>query len=170
MTKIRLNLGEDIAQIKTLLRNTALAFIATNDHKLNRKLTDLAKGARVPVNVPDNPKISDFFVPATIKFGDVQIAISTNGRSPAMARTLSKRIEGIVSWDDLNQVILQDCARKAAKIYIPNIEQRQRFLHQLLKTDRISRLLKAGKMLEAKLLTDGMVKSWCHKNTKKRRP
>ena len=159
LTLMYLDLSRDTDQIESLLRTSTLAFIATNDHILNRKLARLAKSVKVPVNVADNPQLSDFFVPAITKIGDIQIAISTGGKSPLIAGALRKRIEKMISPLDLNQVALQNYARLVAKRHISDTEKRKKFLHQLLENTRIRNFLKDGKVSEARRLVYRLAKS-----------
>jgi precorrin-2 dehydrogenase/sirohydrochlorin ferrochelatase len=65
-----------------------LAFAATDDPKVNRAVASAARERGVPVNVADDPAGCDFTVPAVVRRGDVMVAISTGGRSPAFARHL----------------------------------------------------------------------------------
>lgn len=163
----RLDLESDMEHLESLLQNVTLAFVATDDHALNLKLTDLVKRSKLPVNVADNPKISDFFVPAIARFGDVQVAISTGGKSPTMAQALRRRIGEVISLDDLNQVMLQYYARRITKKYIPDIDRRRRFLRQLLTSKEVTAFLETGKILDAKRFVNRLAKSWGEKRGKR---
>ena len=67
---------------------------ATDDSQLNNKISLLCQERRIAVNVVDCPQLCSFIVPATVKQGDLTIAVSTGGKSPALAakikRTLAK--------------------------------------------------------------------------------
>ena len=58
----------------------------------------------------DNPALSDFILPAVAQVGDVKVAVSTGGKSPAMARVLRERIEKLVTPEDLLEIELQEKA------------------------------------------------------------
>ena len=58
----------------------------TNDSKLNLKLVKAAKAWGCMVYAVDNPALSDFILPAVAQVGDVKVAVSTGGKSPAMAQ------------------------------------------------------------------------------------
>ena len=75
------------------LEGSFLALVATSDHDINNKVSEEAKEKKVLVNVVDDPDISDFIVPSNVCRGDVNIAISTGGKSPALARKIRTRLE-----------------------------------------------------------------------------
>ena len=52
-----------------------------------------ARGARALVNVVDRAEACDFILPSVLRRGDLQIAVSTGGRSPALAREIRRRLE-----------------------------------------------------------------------------
>lgn len=71
----------------------ALAITATNDPAVNRQVAQDATTANVWVNSADDPENCSFILPSVVTRGDLQIAISTNGRSPAMAKWARRRLE-----------------------------------------------------------------------------
>ena len=89
-------------------------------------------------------------MPVISRVGEFHIAISTGGKSPAMSSLLRRRIEGIISEEDILMVRLQSNARKLAKAHIPNQRLRKRALCTIMGDRRIKRLLKTGKYQEAK--------------------
>ena len=70
-----------------------LVFTATNDKHLNHKISRAAQARGLLVNAVDQPADCNFIVPAIIKRGDLQIAVSTSGKSPAFAKILKKRLD-----------------------------------------------------------------------------
>jgi siroheme synthase-like protein len=74
-----------------------LAFTATDDRNVNAAVARGAKRLGIPVNVADAPAECDFLVPARIRSGDLQITISTSGRSPRLAAELRRKIEEILA-------------------------------------------------------------------------
>ncbi len=75
------------------LRGARLAYVATGDAEANRAAREEADAAGVWLNVADEPALCDFFVPAVVRRGDLTIAISTEGASPALAARLRERFE-----------------------------------------------------------------------------
>lgn len=74
----------------------ALAFVAGGDCERDRAAAGAARAAGIPVNVMDQPDLSDFIMPAVIRRGDVMIGISTGGAAPTLARLVRERIERVL--------------------------------------------------------------------------
>lgn len=66
----------------------SLIFAATDDPATNAEVAAAARGAGAWVNVADAPELGDFFVPASVKRGAVEVSVSTAGASPALAAWL----------------------------------------------------------------------------------
>jgi precorrin-2 dehydrogenase / sirohydrochlorin ferrochelatase len=75
------------------LDGASLVFAATNKRSVNRAVARRAKTLGIPVNVADARAECDFIVPARIARGNLQIAVSTGGRSPRIAAALRRKIE-----------------------------------------------------------------------------
>jgi precorrin-2 dehydrogenase/sirohydrochlorin ferrochelatase len=75
------------------LRNAFMIIAATDDKDLNHHISTCARKKGVLVNAVDQPPDCDFIVPSILKRGDLQIAISTSGKSPALARRIRKSLE-----------------------------------------------------------------------------
>lgn len=70
-----------------------LVVAATGDNALNRRISGEAEAAGAFCNVVDEPELCSFHVPAVMRRGLLQLAISTGGASPALARRLRKQLE-----------------------------------------------------------------------------
>jgi precorrin-2 dehydrogenase/sirohydrochlorin ferrochelatase len=70
-----------------------LVYSATNDPELNRHLFEEARRLNILINVADVPDYCSFIAPSVIRRGRLQVAISTAGASPALARNLRERME-----------------------------------------------------------------------------
>jgi precorrin-2 dehydrogenase / sirohydrochlorin ferrochelatase len=66
---------------------------ATDDEALNRRISRDARNHGVICNIVDRPEICDFIVPSIIRRGDLIVAISTSGKSPAFAKHLRQTLE-----------------------------------------------------------------------------
>lgn len=77
----------------TDLRDVDYCIASSDDSRENGRIAALCRQAGIPVNVPDDPSACTFFLPALIRRGDLVIAVSTGGESPAMARLLRQQIE-----------------------------------------------------------------------------
>lgn len=75
------------------VRGCALVFAATNDRAVNAAVGRAARAAGIWANIADSPDECGFLVPSRIRHGDLQVAVSTSGRSPKLAIELRKKIE-----------------------------------------------------------------------------
>ncbi|MEA3280621.1 MAG: bifunctional precorrin-2 dehydrogenase/sirohydrochlorin ferrochelatase [Thermodesulfobacteriota bacterium] len=66
---------------------------ATDDEKLNRRISADAEKINMLCNIADRPDVCNFILPAIVNRGDLVIAVSTSGKSPAFAKTLRKELE-----------------------------------------------------------------------------
>ncbi len=81
------------------LKGYAVVIAATDDATTNERVASDARRDDVPVNVVDEPAMCDFIVPSVVRRGDVVLAISTGGLSPALARWLRQQMESYLSED-----------------------------------------------------------------------
>lgn len=80
-----------------------LAVVATNSRGLNERVYHEAQIRGVLCNVVDVPDLCDFFYPAVVRRGDLQIAVSTAGQSPSLAQKIRQQLEkqygpGYAAW------------------------------------------------------------------------
>ncbi|HUU15924.1 MAG TPA: bifunctional precorrin-2 dehydrogenase/sirohydrochlorin ferrochelatase [Sedimentisphaerales bacterium] len=80
---------------KNYLAESVLVIAATNNHRLNKQIYKDCQELEVLCNVVDEPELCDFFVPAVVRRGDLQIAIGTEGHCPAYAGHIRKKLEEI---------------------------------------------------------------------------
>jgi precorrin-2 dehydrogenase/sirohydrochlorin ferrochelatase len=85
------------------LEGAFLAVVATSSRTLNEFVYREAQQRGVLCNVVDVPEFCDFFYPAVVKRGDLQVAISTSGQSPSLAQKLRQQLErqfgpGYTAW------------------------------------------------------------------------
>ena len=75
------------------LQGACIAIAATDSRETNARIADEAHRDGCIVNAVDDPGVSDFIVPSCLKRGDIVIAVSTSGKSPALARKLRTSLE-----------------------------------------------------------------------------
>ena len=79
-----------------------LVMVATDNGAVNRRVADEARGRNILVNAADDADNCDFILPSLVRRGEIAIAASTGGTSPAMARWLRERLEEFMSDDVLS--------------------------------------------------------------------
>lgn len=89
---------------KELLKNKHLVISATNNKEINKQVYIDSKEINLLVNVADTPVLCDFYLGGIVTKGHVKIAISTNGKSPTMAKRLRQFFEEVIP-DDVNQLV-----------------------------------------------------------------
>jgi siroheme synthase-like protein len=72
------------------LDNADLVIAATNDSDLNNFIRQSAHDRKLLINVADKPELCDFYLSSIVQKGDLKIAISTNGKSPTIAKRLKE--------------------------------------------------------------------------------
>ena len=75
------------------LAGVRLAYAATSDPEVNQAVRDEARAEGVWLNAVDQPALCDFITPATVRRGDLTLAVSTNGRCPALAKQIREDLE-----------------------------------------------------------------------------
>jgi precorrin-2 dehydrogenase / sirohydrochlorin ferrochelatase len=117
------------------LKGAVLAIAATNDRTINERVFREATADRIPVNVVDDPAHSSFIVPSIVRKKDLLVAISTSGRSPALARLLRQKLEKEIGPEYPQFLNLLGRVRK--KVLSLGLGQRenQRIFRRLVKDD-----------------------------------
>jgi len=117
------------------LEGALLAIAATNDRTINERVFREATANRIPVNVVDDPAHSSFIVPSIVHKKDLLVAVSTSGRSPALARLLRQKLEREIGPEYPRFLSLLGRVRK--KVLSRGLGQRenQRIFRRLVKDD-----------------------------------
>jgi precorrin-2 dehydrogenase/sirohydrochlorin ferrochelatase len=142
-----------------------LVMATTTDRLLNRKIVEKARNMKSYAYASDDPEVSDFAHPSVINIADtVQIAISTGGSSPAMARKIKLKAESYfkktISNEEIFQIRLQKFARSEAKLIIKTQIERKKFLYSILNDKRVKELLKDEKYKQAQTKVKKILKEW----------
>ncbi|HDH96164.1 MAG TPA: bifunctional precorrin-2 dehydrogenase/sirohydrochlorin ferrochelatase, partial [Proteobacteria bacterium] len=83
------------------LDGVAIAVAATDSDEANRRVHRAARSRGVWVNVVDSPELCDFFLPARARLGNLEIAVSTLGRSPLASRLIRDAIRDSIRDEHL---------------------------------------------------------------------
>lgn len=89
---------------RNILHKQHIVIAATNNKQVNAQIYKDAKQKQLLVNVADTPHLCDFYLGGIVTKGDVKIAISTNGKSPTMAKRLRQYFEETIP-DDINLLV-----------------------------------------------------------------
>jgi precorrin-2 dehydrogenase / sirohydrochlorin ferrochelatase len=108
-----------------------LVVAATDDPAVNRAVYKEATEKNVLCNAVDDPPFCDFYFPSVVRRGDLQIAISTAGASPALAQRLRKEINAQLPLDAGDWLSDLGNLRREVLQMEPLNEERQWLLHQL---------------------------------------
>ena len=120
-----------------------LVIAATDNESVNRAVSELANQNRIPVNVVDNSGLCSFIVPSIIDRSPVQVAVSTGGASPVLARLLRARLESFIPAAYGRLAYLVDKYRHSVKQRFSDAGQRRYFWENILQ-GRVAELLFAG--------------------------
>lgn len=133
-----------------------LVVIASGDEELSDYVSKIS-GDKL-INRADYPYDGNVIVPNSFSIGDVEISIFTNGKSPLMARQLRKRIQSIITEEDILEIELQDYARKELKGIVDDQKVRREYLYKIFDDEKINDLIKNNKVDEAKKHIDNLIR------------
>jgi precorrin-2 dehydrogenase/sirohydrochlorin ferrochelatase len=108
-----------------------LVVAATDNPAVNRAVFAEAEAAGILINAVDDPPFCDFYFPSVVRRGDLQIAISTAGASPALAQRLRKEINALLPLDTGDWLAELGNLRREVLQLEPLNGARKELLHQL---------------------------------------
>jgi len=117
---------------KEYLTGAVLVIAATGNRQLNRRIYKDCQELEILCNVVDEPELCDFFVPAVVKRGDLQIAVGTEGHCPAYAGHLRKKLEQTFTDKHGEFVAELETLRKRIIKDVPDPADRKTLLGQLV--------------------------------------
>ena len=117
---------------KDYLAGAVLVIAATNNLEINRRIYKDCQQLEVLCNVIDEPALCDFFVPAVVKRGDLQIAVGTAGSCPAYAGHIRKKLEQIFTVEHGRFLSQLEAIRKRVLEELPDSADRKTLLGQLV--------------------------------------
>ncbi|MBQ5430050.1 MAG: hydroxymethylbilane synthase [Lachnospiraceae bacterium] len=116
------------------LEGISYCIAATSDRSLNRQIAEDCGKRGIPVNVVDDPKLCTFIFPSFVKQGDLVAAMTTAGKSPAMAQWARKQVEKVLP--EYTGEILDRMGKARAETFgkLPSQKARGAFYKKLLAT------------------------------------
>ena len=143
-----------------------LVFSATDDPNVSQQVWEEAREAGILVNTADEPSLCDFIMPAVVRRGELAVAISTGGASPALAATLREQLSEVLGpeYEQLLELLLQ---------VRPEIQQRfldereRKALHYRILESNLIDLLKRQDRKGAELVLRNIIEDFaCQEKTR----
>ncbi|WP_020395020.1 siroheme synthase CysG [Thiolinea disciformis] len=138
------------------LNQAFLIIAATNNRAVNREIAQLAHERNLLVNVVDNTKACSFIVPSVVNRDPVQIAVSTGGASPVLARQIRMKLETMIPSSCGELATITEEYRDTVKQRFADPEQRKHFWEQTLRGP-FAELVYAGNTQAARQMLDAML-------------
>lgn len=132
---------------------SAFVCVASSDDPRERAaIHAVGRAWGVLVNVMDDPPHCDFAAPAVVRRGDLAIAISTGGRSPALARRLREELEDRFGpeWAEVLELLAE--VREETLPSLPDLRERSARWQEALDLDELQRLVRDGRRSDARSL------------------
>lgn len=117
-----------------LLDECDLVVVATNNLELNREISIKAKNKLV--NCASDISLSNIIVPSTFKLGSVTVSLYTDSKSPLMAKELRKKIQSVITQEDILNIELQEYVRQLLKDNVESQKERKEWMIKI-KEDEI---------------------------------
>lgn len=130
--------------------------IASGDRTLSNYVSKIAEDKLL--NRADFPSEGNVIVPTSFNIGDIEISIFTGGKSPLMARQLRKKIQSIITEEDILEIELQDYARNKLKGIVQDQKDRRKCLYEIFEDEKINVLIKNRNIVEAKDYIDDLIR------------
>jgi siroheme synthase-like protein len=106
------------------LSGFVVVYCADPDPAVGRRAAVEARALNIPINITDQPELCSFIVPAVVRRGPLQVAISTSGASPVIARILRQELEAVIGpqYETLLKVLA--ASRSHLQRREPDVERR----------------------------------------------
>ncbi|HLA48056.1 MAG TPA: bifunctional precorrin-2 dehydrogenase/sirohydrochlorin ferrochelatase, partial [Nitrospinota bacterium] len=125
------------------LKDMFLVIGATDNSEVNLKIYKAASKKNILVNIVDSPEICNFIVPSIVERGDLIIAISTGGKSPALSKKLRKELEYRYGFEYSKFLNTMGSLRKKISSKIRDKKKREEIYNKLVDSD-IIKLIRDG--------------------------
>ncbi|MBN1763715.1 MAG: bifunctional precorrin-2 dehydrogenase/sirohydrochlorin ferrochelatase [Sedimentisphaerales bacterium] len=139
------------------LKDAALVIAATNDYQTNESIFNEAQQRGIFCNVVDIPELCSFQVPSVLRRGDLQIAISTSGASPALAKRIRKQLEAEFGEHYVTfMAALKKLREHLKKMYPDDQARRAGILKEFVNSEALA-LLQEGKHKDFEQMLDSLL-------------
>jgi precorrin-2 dehydrogenase/sirohydrochlorin ferrochelatase len=144
------------------LRDKFLVIGATNDEQLNRRVNADAEARNMLCNIADVPDICNFILPSIIRRGDLCIAVSTSGKSPAFAKRLRKELEKMFGDEYALFLALMGAIRKKLLMEEHAPEAHKPLFEKLIEGDLLKMIKDNDRDRINRLLADVLGSGWAY--------
>ena len=138
------------------LEGAFLAIAATDDRAANATVWDEAEERGILLNAVDDLPHCSFIAPALHREGDIAVAISTGGKSPAFAVRLRERISALIGREEAEFLNLLGELRPHVAARVPDFKQRTRLWYQIVDSDAVE-YVRRGDLAGARRRIDELV-------------
>jgi precorrin-2 dehydrogenase / sirohydrochlorin ferrochelatase len=130
------------------LEGVFLVIAATSSRQVNEAIFLQARQRNILCNVVDDPERCDFYYPAVVRRGDLQLAISTNGHSPALAQRIRRELE--IQFGPQYGEWLEELGKIRRDLFASGMDpdERRRLLHELARQGPLEPSPSAGTSIE----------------------
>ena len=168
ITVVSININEDIKVFvdkgvinyivdrydKVYIEDAYIVIACTNDTKINNQVFKDCSQKKILVNVVDDLKNCSFIVPSKIRRGDLTIAISTNGKSPMLSRSIREELEEKYDEDYEAFVNILGDMRKEVIEKIKDPSKKKEFFNTIIKEDYLKKLKLFGEDIVRKEINE----------------
>lgn len=141
--------------VDELVKWADVVVIASGDKELSDYVASIS-GNKL-LNRADFPDEGNIIVPNSFYVGDVEISIFTGSKSPLISKYLRKKIQSIITSEDIERIKLQDYSRKRLKETVDNQKLRKKYLYQLFEDEKIEELINNNELNKAKTYIDNFI-------------
>ncbi|MCS7193120.1 MAG: bifunctional precorrin-2 dehydrogenase/sirohydrochlorin ferrochelatase [Armatimonadetes bacterium] len=134
----------------SVLEDSFLVFACTDEKEVNCQIFADCQARKIWCNVVDEPEICNFYMPSILRRGDLAIAVSTSGNSPAFARKVRLFLESVIGEEFGMLVSLLGEMKGEMRETLKTIEQRRKFIERVWESD-VWRYLSEGDLEGARI-------------------
>jgi precorrin-2 dehydrogenase/sirohydrochlorin ferrochelatase len=142
------------------LEGAALVIAATDDAGANRRVGAACRERGIPVNAVDQPEDCTFIVPAVVRRGDLLLAVSTSGRSPALARAVREELEARFGPEYADFLSLMGSVREEVLARGRDQKQNQDLFQALVRSELLDAVRREDWSSAAAILTEILGTPW----------
>ena len=113
--------------------------MATNNHELNKEISIKAKDKLV--NCASDISLSNIIVPSTFKLGSVTVSLYTDSKSPLMAKELRKKIQSVITPEDILNIELQEQIRQLLKDNVESQKERKDWMIKIKEDETVQKYI-----------------------------